>query len=145
MGRILAIDYGLKRTGIAVTDEGRIIATALTTVETPKLMTFLVNYCSHEQVDIFVVGDARHLNNTPSQSAQYIEPFVKQLQKRFPQTKIDRMDERFTSKMALQSMIDSGLGKKQRQNKAFIDAVSATIILQSYMDRLRLATRNNDE
>lgn len=141
MGRILAIDYGIKRTGIAVTDEGRIIATALITVETQKLMAFLVDYCSHETVDIFVVGDARHMDNTPSESAQYIEPFVQQLLKRFPQKTIDRMDERFTSKLAFQSMIDSGLRKKQRQNKGLVDAVSATIILQSYMDKLRLAPK----
>lgn len=141
MGRIVAIDYGIKRTGVAVTDEGRIIATALATVDTPALMTFLADYCSREAVDVFVVGDARRMDNTPSVSAQYIEPFVEQLRKRFPHTAIERVDERFTSKLAFRSMIDSGLRKKQRRNKALIDAVSATIILQSYMDRLRLATK----
>lgn len=133
MGRILAIDYGIRRTGIAVTDEMRIIATGLTTVETPKLLSFLKDYCQKEHVDCFVVGEAKHLNNTPSESAQYIEPFVQQLAKTFPNINIDRMDERFTSKIAFQTMIDGGLGKKKRQNKALIDTISATLILQNYM------------
>ncbi|MCR4817242.1 MAG: Holliday junction resolvase RuvX [Bacteroidales bacterium] len=135
MGRIMAIDYGRKRTGLAVTDELQLIATGLTTVETPKLMTYLDEYTRRESVDIFVVGEARQMDNTPSESARYIEPFVCALQKRFPNIPIERIDERFTSKMAFQSMIDSGLHKKQRQNKALIDTVSAVIILQSYMQK----------
>jgi len=133
MGRILAIDYGIKRCGIAVTDPERIISTGLTTVDTPKLLSFLQDYCKREAVDIFVVGEPKHMDNTPSQSAQLIAPFLQQLSATFPDKKIDRMDERFTSKMAFQTMIDSGLKKKQRQNKALIDEVSATIILQDYM------------
>ena len=135
MGRIMAIDYGRKRTGLAVTDELQLIATGLTTVETPKLMTYLDEYTRRESVDTFVVGEARQMDNTPSESARYIEPFVCALQKRFPNIPIERIDERFTSKMAFQSMIDGGLHKKQRQNKALIDTVSAVIILQSYMQK----------
>lgn len=134
MGRIMAIDYGIKRTGLAVTDPSRIIATGLTTVETPKLMAFLADYCAKESVDIFVVGEAKHLDNTPAESAAIIEPFVVKLKEKFPDKVVDRMDERFTSKMAFQAMIDGGLKKKQRQNKALIDTVSATLILQNYMD-----------
>ncbi|MBO7226150.1 MAG: Holliday junction resolvase RuvX [Bacteroidales bacterium] len=133
MGRILAIDYGQKRVGIAVSDELQIIATGLTTVETKKCIDFLKEYCSKENVSCFVVGEAKHLNNTPSESAKYIEPFVGLLKKTFPNISVARVDERFTSKMAFQTMIDSGLKKKQRQNKALIDTISATIILQTYM------------
>ena len=136
MGRILAIDYGIKRTGIAVTDPERIIATGLTTVETPKLILFLRDYCQKECVDIFVVGEPKHMDNTPSQSAAIIEPFVKQLAKTFPDKQIARIDERFTSKMAFRAMIDGGLKKKQRQDKGMIDQVSATIMLQDYMRTL---------
>lgn len=136
MGRILAIDYGRKRSGIAVSDPMKIIAGGLTTVDTPKLLSFLVDYCKKEEVETFVVGEAKHMDNTPSESMQYIEPFVEQLAKTFPQIPIERIDERFTSKMAFQAMIDGGLKKKQRQNKAMIDQVSATIILQSYMNKI---------
>lgn len=137
MGRILAIDYGIKRTGIAVTDENRLIATPLATVETKKLMDYLMKYCSCEPVDLFVVGEAKHLDGTPAESAKIIEPFVTSLRKVFPDKEVARMDERFTSKIAFQSMIDSGLKKKQRQNKALIDTISATLILQNYMDLTR--------
>lgn len=133
MGRIMAIDYGIKRTGIAVTDPQRIIATGLNTVDTPKLISFLKDYCQKEPVDIFVVGQPKHMDNTPSQSAQIIEPFVEKLRESFPDKEIARIDERFTSKLAFQTMIDSGLKKKQRQNKALIDEVSATIMLQDYL------------
>ena len=135
MGRILAIDYGRKRCGIAVTDPERIIATGLTTVETNKLEIFLKEYCEKEIVDIFVVGLAKQLNNTPSESSLYIEPFVKRLAQLYLDKPIHRIDERFTSKIAFQTMIDGGLRKKQRQNKALIDTISATIILQSYMNQ----------
>lgn len=137
MGRILAIDYGRKRTGLAVTDELQIIATALTTVETPKLMEYLTKYTSQEKVERFVVGEAKQMDNTPSESAKYIEPFVERLKKMFPAIPVERVDERFTSKMAFQAMIDGGLKKKQRQNKALIDTVSAVIILQSYMQSMK--------
>jgi len=136
MGRILAIDYGIKRTGIAVTDPERIIATGLTTVATPTLMQFLRDYCQIEPVDLFVVGQPKHMDNTPSQSAAIIEPFVRQLAQAFPDKPVARIDERFTSKLAFQAMIDGGLKKKQRQDKGMIDQVSATIMLQDYMRTL---------
>ena len=134
MARILAIDYGQKRTGLAVTDELQIIANPLTTVETPKLMQFLKDYTSKEKVQCFVVGEPKHLNNTPSESARLIEPFVKQLHKAFPDIEIARVDERFTSKIASQAILNSGAKKKQRQDKGLIDTVSATLILQTYMN-----------
>lgn len=141
MGRILAIDYGIKRTGIAVTDPNRIIATGLTTVNTPTLLQFLQDYCRQEAVDTFLVGEAKHLDNTPSESMKYIEPFVQKLAQAFPDKEIARIDERFTSKMAFQAMIDGGLKKKKRQNKGMIDQVSATIMLQNYMDSMAFKTR----
>jgi len=133
MARIMAIDYGRKRTGLAVTDELQLIATPLSTVDTPKLAQYLADYCRREPVERFVVGLAKHMDNTPSESAQYIEPFVQQLALQFPDIPISRIDERFTSKMAFQSMIDGGLRKKQRQNKALIDTLSAVLILQNFM------------
>ena len=133
MGRIMAIDYGVKRTGLAVTDPVRIIATALTTVETPTLFQYLKDYCAREEVDIFVVGEAKHMDGTPSESMQYIEPFVAKLKETFPDKEVARVDERFTSKMAFQTMIDSGLKKKDRRNKGMIDQIAATIMLQDFM------------
>ena len=133
MGRIMAIDYGRVRTGLAVTDPVRIIATALATVETPALLPFIKEYCAREEVDEFVVGEAKHMNNTPSESMQFIEPFVARLAETFPDKKIARIDERFTSKMAFQSMIDSGMKKKDRRDKGTIDRIAATIMLQDYM------------
>ena len=129
----MAIDYGKVRTGLAVTDPVRIIATALTTVETSKLMAYIKDYCAREEVDLFVVGEAKHMDNTPSESMKLIEPFVQQLKEAFPDKEVARIDERFTSKMAFQTMIDSGLKKKQRQNKGMIDQIAATIMLQDYM------------
>ena len=133
MGRIMAIDYGKVRTGLAVTDPVRIIATALTTVATTTLLSYLKDYCAREEVDLFVVGDARHMDGTPSESMQYIEPFVVELKRTFPDKEVARIDERFTSKMAFQTMIDSGLRKKQRRDKGMIDQIAATIMLQDYM------------
>lgn len=133
MGRLLAIDYGTKRTGIAVTDEMQIIASGLTTVETKDLITFLKNYLTSETVDKFVVGEPKQMNNTASESEIYIQKFLEVMEKEFPEIPVVRVDERFTSKMAFQTMIDSGLKKKQRQNKALIDEISATLILQSYL------------
>ena len=133
MGRIMAIDYGARRTGLAVTDPERIIATALATVETPRVMQYIKAYCAREAVDLFVVGEARHLDGTPSESMQLIEPFVAALRAAFPDREVARIDERFTSKMAFQSMIDSGLRKKDRRDKGMIDRVAATIMLQDYM------------
>lgn len=133
MGRILAIDYGKKRTGIAVTDELQIIASGLTTVATSELIAFLEDYATRENVELFLVGLPKRLNNTASESEALIAPFLKNLEDKFPNIPMKRVDERFTSKMAFQTMIDSGLKKKQRQNKALVDEISATIILQSYL------------
>lgn len=133
MGRILAIDYGLKRTGIAVTDELQIIASGLTTVATADLMAFLKEYTAKEPVELFLVGEPKQMDNTASESEKLIKPFLKQLEKAFPAIPVKRVDERFTSKMAVQTMIDSGLKKNQRKNKALVDEISATLILQSYL------------
>ncbi len=136
MSRILAIDYGTKRTGLAVTDPQRIIATGLTTVHSKDVLKFIVDYCKNEDVDIFVVGEPRNMNNTPSEITPQIEQFIKLLKKAFPENKIDRMDERFTSKIAMQTLITGGLKKMDRRNKELIDLTSAIIILQSYMDMI---------
>lgn len=133
MARILALDFGTKRTGIAVTDELQIIASGLTTVNTKELMSFLKDYLSKEAVELFLIGEPKQMDNTESESEKYIKPFIEKLQKEFPKIPIQRVDERFTSKMAVQTMIDSGLKKKQRQNKALVDEISATLILQSYL------------
>lgn len=135
MGRILAFDYGTKRTGIAVTDPLQLIASGLKTVETSEILTFLKAYCNDEEVVLFVVGLPRQMNNLPSESEQFIKSFIRNLKRTFPEIPIKREDERFTSKMALQSMIDSGIKKKQRNNKAMVDEISATLILQSYLNR----------
>ncbi|MGG5486722.1 Holliday junction resolvase RuvX [Gaetbulibacter sp. PBL-D1] len=133
MARILAIDFGTKRTGIAVTDELQIIASGLTTVETKDLFAFLKEYVSNESVELFVIGEPKRLNNEASESEVAIKPFIDKIKKTFPDIPFTRVDERFTSKMAFQTMIDSGLTKKQRKNKALVDEISATIILQSYL------------
>ena len=135
MGRIVAIDYGKKRTGIAVTDELQLIASGLTTVATHDLIDFLKKYVQEEQVVKFVVGEPKQMNNTPSESEIFITPFLNRLKKVFPELPIEREDERFTSKLAVRTMIDSGLTKKQRKNKALIDEISATIILQAYLNK----------
>jgi len=134
MGRILAIDYGQKRVGIAVTDELKIIANGLTTVPSAEIFEFLKTYLSKETVELFLVGEPKQMDNTPSESSKFVEPFVRKLTQTFPNIPIKRVDERFTSKMAFQSMIDMGLKKKDRQNKATIDKISATIMLQSYLE-----------
>lgn len=136
LGRLVALDYGLRRTGIAVTDEMQIIASGLTTVETPKLLAFLKDYFSKNDIDAVVIGEPKQMNNTPSESEALIQPFLKKFTIAFPTIKIEREDERFTSKMAFQTMIDSGLGKQKRKNKALVDEISATLILQSYMNRI---------
>jgi len=133
MARILAIDFGTKRTGIAVTDELQIIASGLTTVNTKELLQFLKNYIKKEQVELFLVGEPKQMDNTASESEIHIAPFIGKLEKAFPSIPVQRVDERFTSKMAFQTMIDSGLKKNQRKNKALIDEISATLILQSYL------------
>ena len=136
MGRILAIDYGSKRVGIAVTDPLRMIANGLTTVHSKDVISFLENYFKKESVDEIVVGEPKTLQNEKSDSARFIDPFVKHLQKKFPEKKIVRYDERFTSALAHQTMLMGGLKKKDRQNKETVDMVSATILLQDYMSFL---------
>ncbi|MBQ0786427.1 MAG: Holliday junction resolvase RuvX [Oceanihabitans sp.] len=133
MKRILALDFGTKRTGIAVTDELQIIASGLTTVHTKELLSFLKNYFSSEQVELVVIGEPKQMNNEVSESEAAIQSFMKKFTIAFPKMPMRRVDERFTSKMAFQTMIDSGLNKKQRKNKALVDEISATIILQSYL------------
>ncbi|MBO4504315.1 MAG: Holliday junction resolvase RuvX [Bacteroidales bacterium] len=149
MGRILAIDYGQKRVGFAVTDELQICANALDTIPVAQAFDFLKAYLQREKVDVVVVGEPRKLDNTPSDSARFVEPFVNRLRKELPNispgTTLARMDERFTSRIAFQTMIDIGLSKKERQNKAMVDKISATIILQSYLEQQdMIKQREND-
>ncbi len=136
MGRILALDYGRKRTGVAVTDELQLIASGLTTVSTNELLKFLEAYVENEVVDQIVVGEPKQMNNEPSESEELIKSFLRKLIEKFPQISITRQDERFTSKMAMASMIEGGMGKKKRQNKALVDEISATLILQAYLNRV---------
>lgn len=133
----MAIDYGEKRCGIAVTDEMQIIASGLATVPTPEIFDFLQSYFAKETVSAVVIGEPKQLDNSPSQSAAAVEKFTIRFASSFPDVKIIRLDERFTSKMAFQTMIDSGLKKKQRQNKGLVDEIAATILLQDYLARLK--------
>lgn len=135
MPRILAIDYGMKRTGIAVTDDLQIIASGLTTILSETAIPFLKDYFSKENVVKVLIGEPKQMNGQPSESTPIIEKFVSQFQNNFPDMKVERADERFTSKMAFQTMIDSGLKKQQRKNKALIDEIAATIMLQDYLTR----------
>ncbi|MCL5245900.1 Holliday junction resolvase RuvX [Cellulophaga sp. 20_2_10] len=135
MGRILALDFGKVRTGIAVTDEMQIIASGLTTVNTKEVILFLKDYIAKEKVEKIIVGEPKQMDNTASESEVLIIPFLAKLKTIFPNMPIEREDERFTSKMAFKTMIDSGLNKRQRRNKALVDEISATIILQSYLSR----------
>lgn len=135
MPRILAIDYGQKRTGIAVTDELQIIGSGLTTIPSEETLSFLKDYFAKEKVAKVLIGEPKQMSGEPSESAPMIEAFVTKFKITFPDMKVERVDERFTSKMAFQTMIDSGLNKKQRQNKALIDEISATIMLQDYLSR----------
>ncbi|QGY42869.1 Holliday junction resolvase RuvX [Maribellus comscasis] len=137
MGRILAIDYGRKRVGIAVTDPQQIIANRLTTIATHTIWEFLNKYFQNEKVDGVVVGYPMTLNNQPSEAVNYINPFLKKFEKKFPDIKLETFDERFTSKMAFQTMIDGGVKKQKRRDKAMVDAISATIILQNYLEYKR--------
>lgn len=135
MARILAIDYGQKRTGIAVTDEMQMIGSGLTTIASETALVFLSDYFAKEKVERVLIGDPKQMNGLPSQSAPLIEAFIEKFIIRFPDMPLEKVDERFTSKMAFQTMIDSGLKKKQRQDKALIDEISATILLQDYLSR----------
>ncbi|WP_373056781.1 Holliday junction resolvase RuvX [Zunongwangia sp. H14] len=133
MSRILALDYGVKRTGIAVTDEMQIIASGLTTVATKELLPFLEKYFKEENVELVLVGEPKQMDASASESEVLIQEFLKKFTEKFPQMDLKRVDERFTSKMAFQSMIDSGIKKKKRRDKALVDEISATIILQTYL------------
>lgn len=134
MSRIMAIDFGQKRCGIAVTDPLQMIANGLTTVASHQAVDFILDYIKKEDVSTIVIGEPRDMQNNASDSTRYIEPFVNRLRKVLPNMNIERFDERFTSKIAFQSMIDAGLSKKNRQNKALVDTISATLILQSFME-----------
>ena len=133
MARLLAIDFGTKRTGIAITDEMQIIASGLTTVSTKDLISFLKDYFAKEDVELIIIGEPKQKDGTHSDVEVCIKNFILKLVKAFPKLRIERMDERFTSKIALKTMIESGLSKKKRQNKSIVDEISATIILQDYL------------
>ena len=135
MGRVLGIDYGRKRVGLAVTDPLQIFASPLNTISAHNIDNFIAEYMASEQVDAFVIGYPVQMNNEPSESVKYIDPFIRKLKKKFPGIPVHLADERFTSQMAFRTMIDGGLKKKERQNKALIDMISASIILQSWLDR----------
>ncbi len=137
MGRILALDYGKKRTGLAVTDPLQIIATALETVETNTLIHYLKNYFQKEQVDELVIGLPKKMDNTDSDTAPFVREIAAKIQTTFPQLPIHYVDERFTSKIALRAMIDGGMKKKDRREKGNVDKISATLILQSYLEARR--------
>lgn len=133
MGRLLAIDYGRKRCGIAVTDTLRICANALTTVRTCDLMTFLKDYCAKEPVDKIIVGLPLQMDGSPSESTRYIEPFLRHLRREMPEMVVERYDERFTSTLAHRAMIDGGLRRMARRDKEIVDRIAATIILNDYL------------
>ena len=138
MGRIIAIDYGTKRTGLAVTDPLRIIAGALETVETKQLEKYLADYFSKNDVDVIVLGKPSQMNGQPSETMRYIEPLAGRLRHAYPNKQVVLYDERFTSVMAHRTILESGIGKMARRDKALVDRISATIILQSYMDSLQM-------
>ena len=138
MSRIIAIDYGRKRTGIAVSDTLQMIANGLTTVPTHTLLDFLLGYVEREPVERILVGLPKQMNNEASESMKYIEPFVRSLKKKLPHISVEYVDERFTSVLAHRTMLEAGLKKKARQNKALVDEISATIILQTYLESKRL-------
>lgn len=133
MSRILAIDYGLKRTGIAVTDPLQIIATGLTTVESKQLIPFLKDYFSKEEVELVIIGEPKNMDDTDTHATPLVEKFILELKKNFPAMPVRKVDERFTSKMAKDAMLEMGMKKMQRRNKALVDEIAATIILQEYL------------
>jgi len=135
MPRILSVDYGLKRTGLAVTDPLQIIATGLTTVETPKLINFLKEYFKKETVELILIGEPKNLDDSDTHATPLVKQFILLLQKEFPLIPIKLIDERFTSKMASRAMIDMGMKKKERRNKSLIDEIAATMMLQEYLER----------
>lgn len=137
MPRILAIDYGLKRTGIAVTDPLQIIATGLTTIESPGLIDFLKKYFGQEQVEKIIIGEPKNLDDSDTHATALVRKAIEKIKKAFPGMPVEKTDERYTSKMAAQAMIDMGMKKKQRRNKALVDEIAATIILQEYLQHNR--------
>lgn len=137
MARLLALDFGTKRTGVAITDEMQIIASGLTTISTINLIPFLDKYFTEEKVEKVIIGEPKQKDGTHSEVEEKIKNFILRFSEAFPEMKVDRIDERFSSKMAFQTMIDSGLKKKKRQNKALIDEISATIILQDYLNKIK--------
>ena len=137
MSRIICIDYGLKRTGLAVTDPLRIIATGLTTVESPKLINFLKDYFQKEKVSLILIGEPWNMDDTATHATPLVLKCIKELEKNFPNIPIEKVDERYTSKMASRAMIEMGLKKKQRQNKALVDEIAATIMLQDYLQSIQ--------
>ena len=136
MARIIGIDYGRKRVGVAVTDPLQIVAQGLTTVHAAEIINFLKDYFAKEEVERVVVGYPRQLNNTPSEAARFVDEFLNRMRKVFPAMPVTLVDERFTSKIASKAMLDGGVKKKDRMNKELVDMVSASIILQSYMESL---------
>lgn len=138
MGRILAIDYGRKRTGLAVTDPLRIIAGVLTTVETKQLERWLADYFKENDVDIIVLGKPSQMDGSPSETMRYIEPLAGRLRNAYPDKRVVLYDERFTSVLAHRTMLESGIGKMARRDKALVDRISATIILQSFMESVEM-------
>ena len=137
MARILSIDYGKKRVGLAVTDPSKIIATRLTTISSDQIWAFLEEYFKKEAVETVVVGYPRQMNNEASEAVRFINPFLRKFQQKYPSMRLELTDERFTSKMAFQTMIDGGLKKEKRQDKALVDGISATIILQTFLEQER--------
>ena len=140
MARIMAIDYGRKRCGIAVTDSLQIIANGLTTVGSGELLDFIRNYISREEVECIVIGKPKQVNNQPSENMRYVTAFLNTLHKHLPQMKVELYDERFTSVIAHRTMIDAGLGRMARRNKELVDEISATIILQDYLESKKYHT-----
>lgn len=136
MARIISIDYGLKRTGLAVTDPLQIIATGLTTVESRQLIPFLKDYFAREEVELIIIGEPKNWDDTDTHATPLVEKFIRQLQKNFPNIPIKKVDERYTSKMAKDAMLEMGLKKMQRRNKKLVDEIAATIMLQEYMQRI---------
>ena len=134
MGILIGIDFGQKRTGIAITDPGKIIASGLTTVATKDIITFLEEYVLKQPVDNFVVGEPKQKDGSASEIEESVLKFIKKLKNKFPDISIERYDERFTSKIAFNTLLESGVGKKKRQNKSLVDQISATLILQSYLE-----------
>jgi putative holliday junction resolvase len=133
LARILSIDYGRKRTGLAVSDPLQIIASGLATVESKQLIPYLKEYFQKEQVELIIIGEPKNLDDSDTHATPLVEAFIKQLQKHFPQIPVEKVDERFTSKMAKDAMLDMGLKKMQRRNKALVDEIAATILLQEFM------------